>query len=604
MPIRLLDCRRVAESVLLVVSVLGSHAVLAQAPVPPADYSQEAVVIEQARTAIRFEKDGTGRRDTYLRLKTQSEAGVQQFGQLVFGYNAANERPEIAFVRVRKADGTIVATSPESVQDLSSPVQRVAPIYTDFRQKHVTVQSLRPGDTLEFSVTTEIHTPLAQGQFWTEYDFQRDAIVLDEQLTLDVPADTPLTLKTHPGLDPSIRKEGGRALYRWNGSNLKREDENAKSVKSSAPKVAAIRLTTFQSWEQVGRWYADLSLPQLKPTDEIRKKAAELTAGRSSDLEKVEALYDYVATNFRYVSLSLGAGRYQPRPAADVLREQYGDCKDKHTLLASLLEASGLRASAVLINSGSKLDPAFPSPSQFDHVITYAVVGGEEIWADTTTEVAPFRLLASPLRNKQSLVVAAEGLPRLQSTPQNPPMKSHVTYDLDGSLAEGGKLNFHARMAFRGDAELLMRTVFRRTPAAQWKVLVEGFAKAEGAAGDVSNWKVSDPASLKEPFKVEYDLSANRYADWSSSKTSIALPLARSTAFGPGEGDVEDDEPLDLGAAPTELSYRLRLQLAPGVSARPPLPVTVSRDYAEYRATYSSDWLDIRGGAVGDHTGG
>ena len=159
-----------------------------------------------------------------------------------FGYNSANERPEIAFVRVRKMDGTVVATSPESVQDLSSPVQRVAPIYTDFRQKHITVQSLRPGDTLEFSVMTEIHTPLAPGQFWTEYDFQRDAIVLDEQLTLDVPTDTPLTLKTLPGLDPSIRKEGGRAIYRWNGSNLKRDDENAKSVKSSASKVAAVHL--------------------------------------------------------------------------------------------------------------------------------------------------------------------------------------------------------------------------------------------------------------------------------------------------------------------------------------------------------------------------
>ena len=58
MPIRLLDCRRVAESVLLVVSVLGSHAVLAQAPVPPADYSQEAVVIDQARTAIRSRRMG------------------------------------------------------------------------------------------------------------------------------------------------------------------------------------------------------------------------------------------------------------------------------------------------------------------------------------------------------------------------------------------------------------------------------------------------------------------------------------------------------------------------------------------------------------------
>ena len=51
-----------------------------------------------------------------------------------------------------------------------------------------------------------------------------------------------------------------------------------------------------------------------------------------------------MAKNFRYVSLSLGVGRYQPHAASDVLHNQYGDCKDKHTLLASLLEAEGLHA--------------------------------------------------------------------------------------------------------------------------------------------------------------------------------------------------------------------------------------------------------------------
>ena len=62
----------------------------------------------------------------------------------------------------------VLATPADGVQDLSSPVQQVAPIYTDFRQKHVTVQGLRPGDTLEFSVVTVVHTALAPGQFWTE----------------------------------------------------------------------------------------------------------------------------------------------------------------------------------------------------------------------------------------------------------------------------------------------------------------------------------------------------------------------------------------------------------------------------------------------------
>jgi hypothetical protein len=84
---------------------------------------------------------------------------VQQYGQVVFGCNSANERIEVAFVRVRKPDGTVVATSPASVQDLTAPVQRVAPVYTDFRQKHVTVESLRPGDTLQFRLVTTVRIP-------------------------------------------------------------------------------------------------------------------------------------------------------------------------------------------------------------------------------------------------------------------------------------------------------------------------------------------------------------------------------------------------------------------------------------------------------------
>src|SRR5207247_925398 len=138
----------------------------------------------------------------------------------------------------------------------------------------------------------------------------------------------------------------------------------------SNPQPPAVPLARFGSWEDLGRWYADLERSQRTVTPEICKKAGELTADRATDLEKLETLYEYVATNFRYVSLSFGVGRYQPHAAAEVLRNQNGDCKDKHTLLASLAESVGLHASAALINSTVMLDPDFPSPSQFDHVMT------------------------------------------------------------------------------------------------------------------------------------------------------------------------------------------------------------------------------------------
>jgi transglutaminase-like putative cysteine protease len=579
--------------------VLGCQAIAwAQSPIVPSDYSQEAVVVEQIRTRLKFDDDGTGRREVYMRVRTQSEAGVQQYGQLVFGYNSANERAEIPFVRVRKPDGTVVATPSDSVQDLSAPVQRIAPVYTDFRQRHVTVQSLRPGDILEFSVVRSIHTALAQGQFWSEYTFEQNTVVLDEQLDIDVTASRKVAFRLRPGFEAAPNDHDGRRVYHWARSQLKtpsdRKAENADGNVAAQKRpqtdaqLADIRMTTFQTWEQVGEWYAALEAPQRVPTPEVRQKAVDLLVGRATDLEKLETLYNFVATNFRYVSLSFGAGRYQPRPAGVVLREQYGDCKDKHTLLASLIDAAGLKASAVLINSAKKLDPDFPSPSQFDHVITLVVAGGEDIWLDTTTEVAPFRLLVPALRNKQGLVVGTVGT-RLQKTPANPPMKSIVAHDIEATLETSGGLDAHVRMTLRGDVELLFRTIFRSAPAARWKEGLEKLVEAEGTAGEVANWKLSDPASLKEPFSVELDLHVARYVDWSSNRVSVMLPLPAAAVIEMPGRDDDATAPFTIGAAPTELSYNLRLALPVGTMARPPLPVTIARDFAVYRSAYAVD---------------
>ena len=168
------------------------------------DYSQESFVIEQVRTRFRFDSDGTGRKETIARVRVQSEAGVEQWGQVMIGYNSANERVEIPYVRVLKKDGSVVTAPADSVQDLSAPVEREAPVYTDYRQKHITVPGLRPGEVLEYDLATFIHTPLAPGQFWTEYDFDKTNIVLDEELELDIPKDRTIKLKTKPGFDPKI----------------------------------------------------------------------------------------------------------------------------------------------------------------------------------------------------------------------------------------------------------------------------------------------------------------------------------------------------------------------------------------------------------------
>src|SRR5512146_2235133 len=427
--------------------LLLAAALLAQtpAPQPKADeYTQEPYVVELVSTVARFEKDGTGRREQTMRVAIKTDLGVEQWGQLVFGYNSGNEKLEIPYVRVRKADGAVVTAGADAIQDLTPSVTRDAPMYTDYREKHVTVPALRPGDMLEYSIVTATHTALAAGQFWWDYDFEDRAIVLDEQVEVNVPKDKLFTLKTQPGFDPQISEAAGRKIFRWKSSHLKRktDEELEKEARKRAkpPEPPDVRLSTFKSWEEVGAWYRGLERDRIVPNEAIRAKALELTKGKTTELDKIEALYDFVSRDFRYVSLSFGVGRYQPHAAADIIANQYGDCKDKHTLLAALLEAVGIKAYPALMNSMRPVEPELPSPGQFNHVITMVPLAKEDVWLDATPGVAPFRMLYFTLRGKHALVVPRLGAAALRETPAVVPVPNRYVMEIDAQISELGKL--------------------------------------------------------------------------------------------------------------------------------------------------------------------
>jgi tetratricopeptide (TPR) repeat protein len=573
------------------------------------DYSEESFVIESLHSRYRFESDGTGRKEITARIRVQSEAGVQQWGQIQVGYNSANERVEIPYVRVLKADGTVVKAGDDAVQDLSAPVEHDAPVYTDYRQKHITVPGLRPGEVLEYDLITVIHTPLATGEFWAEYQFDKSSIILDETVDVDVPASRQIKLKDKPDHEPKITEADGRRQYHWTSSHLVREDDtNSPEADKKKKKHHAdddrpdVQLTTFETWDQIGRWYAGMEKDRRAPSPEVKAKADELTKGLTTDVAKTEALYDFVARNFRYVSLSLGVGRYQPHAASDVLHDQYGDCKDKHTLLASLLEAEGIHADSVLINSSRKLDPDVPSPSQFDHVITMIPADlnstKQEIWMDTTTEVAPFRLLAYTLRHKQALVIppvvpASKVPPHLEETPTDTPMPDIEVSEIEGKINDIGKLEAHVHYEFRGDEELMLRSIFRRVPQANWQRVVENINA--GLGGDVTNLKVSDVAATHEPFTLSYDISRVNFLDWSKKKTEIALPLVQFNLPEIDDDQDADSDPLKLGPK-AQYSYSIKLELPAKYTAHVPLAFSLKRDYAEYEATYKIDGTTFTAG--------
>jgi len=549
------------------------------------DYSQEPIIVETLATRARFENDGTGRVETSARIRVQNEAGARALDELIFPYNSGAERMDIGYVRVRRADGSVLEAPSGGMQDLAAQSVRDAPLYSDARERHVSVPPVHPGDAVEYQVIETIQQPLIPGHFWFEQEFERNAITLEQKLELDVPAARALKLKTRPGQDPHIEEANGRRVYSWTSSHTARTEESAGEKSGAKPgEEPDVRVSSFRNWEELGAWYQSVERTGAAVTPEIQKKADELTQSAKTPAEKLAALYDYVAVNFRYVSFPFASGRFEPHPLAAILKNGYADSIDKHTLLAALAAAEGVRADAVLIGAQRTLDPEMPSPASFDHVVTRVAAGTDVIWLDTTTEVAPFGFLMSSLRHKQALDVPPDGSSASVETPADPPFPVHQFWRLEGSVSELGKLDARVHYVLRGDNEVLLRLAFRRTPQAKWKELGQAIAASDGLRGQIDEVKPGDAADTHHPFTLDYHVIVPGFLDWTSRRAQLASllpPLALPDAA-PAAGAIV------LGS-PAEVTIEMKLTVPARYSVRAPVATSVARDYGDYKSVYSTE---------------
>ncbi len=553
------------------------------------DYSQEAFIYQQHSLEATFENDGTSSTHLAAQIKIQSEAGVQQFGLLRFSYQSAVESIQIQYVRVRKLDGTLVETPPENIQDMPAEITREAPFYSDLREKHIAVKGLSTGDVLEYAYGSQVQKPLVPGQFWFEYGFTTTNIVLQEKLEVRVPRDRPIKIKSLT-VQPAISDDGKYRLYTWTTSNLKakpEEDEQKQALEQTEGRFPPpdVRISSFQSWQEIGNWYNDLQRERISSTPEIAAKAAELTKNATDDEARLHAIYNYVSTQFRYIGIAFGIGRYQPHSATDVLNNQYGDCKDKHTLLAALLTAAGFRVSPALISSIREVDADVPSPAQFNHVISVVSKGNQLTWLDSTAEVGPFGYLIPQLLNKHALVIGADKPAQLVTTPPQLPFKTWLRFKCEGKLSSEGTLEAKIERTDRGDTELLLRAALRRLPQTQWKDLVQKLSYASGFAGEVSNVVASSPDALDQPLHISYSYTRKNYGDWDNRRIGPPLPFL---LFSPPKDDKKPTVPFYFGS-PGEMILESRVELPKGYTLQPLPAVNLKYDFGEYHASYEVD---------------
>ena len=406
-------------------------------------------------------------------------------------------------------------------------------LVSDLRRKSVTIPAAVPGSLVGYQIERELHPY----EMTDEWDFQDTVPVREARYTVRLPAGWSYKVfwLNHAEAAPETVAPG---QWRWLASNV----EPVKLEGQMPPwRGVAGRMVLslqppggqgggFQSWQEVGSWYLGLAGGRRDPSPQLRQKVQELTAGAPDPLRKLQALAAFAQKDIRYVAIELGIGSFQPHPASEVLAHGYGDCKDKVTLLSSMLKEVGIESHYVLINTArGSVTSTTPPNLGFDHAILAiqlpASIDGTHfpaaiqhktlgalLFFDPTHPLIPLGYLPGPLQANYGMLVAPTG-GELVALPQAPSELGGVQRTAKLVLDEAGTLRGDVQEKWSGDGAASQRYALRTAQQDVDQIKsVESMLAHSLSKFRILHATVGNLAAMDHPLIWNYNVEIDRYA--------------------------------------------------------------------------------------------
>lgn len=415
----------------------------------------------------------------------------------------------------------------------------------------------------------------------------------------------------------TISSINGRTVWQYRATSLpKLHDEPLAPPPEQ--RSATVQISTYENWQEFGRWYYNLIRKQMEPTPEMTAKVNELIAGATTEKEKARAVYNWVVTQVRYnADWHFGVHGYKPFSAGAVFARCIGDCKDKAILICTMLGIAGVKAYPVIINLESfrgEEDITLPMPNHFNHAIAHIEFSdGTSMFVDGTTTYNGINELSSADRGANVIIVRPDGGERTQ-IPWGTPESDSQTDEIDAEFAGGGTLKLKVKRSAVGDSASLIRMRYQREGDRKKSLEREWSEYYPGAK--VSDITTSDLADLDEAPTISFTVELpNAYTNKEGSyqfrtgldprewtQTEFAGLTARKTALltpapyqrktvtrfklPPGHKPAKLAEPVNIDHA----NVRLKVSAESGDGT-----LTVTREYALLGGTIQpADYPDFR----------
>ncbi|WP_346881949.1 transglutaminase-like domain-containing protein [uncultured Algibacter sp.] len=478
--------------------------------------------------------------------------------------------------------------------------------YDDSKSLNFLYQNLKKGSKSRLKYSENVKNP----RFLSPFYFADFSPIASNKVTIIADKNINLTFKEFQteNFDIKFHKEEKRNtnIYIWELKNTAKYkyEPNAPTYKKILPHIVPI-ITSYKTKgtevklasdiSDLYKWYYSLVKDINKePIDEeLVALVNKLTTNKSSNLEKVKAIYYWAQKNIKYIAFEYALGGFIPRQANDVFKKKYGDCKDNSSILYKMLEIANLKGNLTWI--GTRTIPYnyndVPTPLVDNHMILSFTEQDSTYFLDATGRYIPIEYPTPFIQGKEALISKGKSGFIIKKIPIIPAHKNAIIDTtnislIDNDLTGASKIEISGYRKVDCYNSLEYATTKQKSMTFYNNLLRKGNNRFL-----IDDYTEINKYNYDENFKVNYAFSINGYAQTLGNEIYINLNLNKALSLYKTEEDRKNEIEYDYK---NEMSYFTKLSIPQGYTIDYiPDNVSISNDFFTSHINYSSSPSNI-----------
>lgn len=374
--------------------------------------------VDDIAFSIPADSDGTGYRtdieyylvdvQVFVDAETEAEyrhyvyeirsfAGVQNHSSVEMQYDPTYQQLDIHRVDIHRDKKTINCIPVSKIETIQREPEMDRQLFDGRQSVMVFLADVRPGDIIEYAYTVSGKNPVLTGHYCDRFRTSWRVPVKDYHFKLNWQQTKPLYHRlynndTHNNdTHNSVTQVGVDTTDDGTVYSLSLTDLPARVSEDNIPSWyltgSWLEFSDFAQWEDMVKWAVPLYENAVVDDPEFESFIARWQEREFADqMSRVAAILQFVQDEIRYLGIEMGDHSLVPHSPHEILKQRFGDCKDKSLLLAATLNRLGIEAYPALVSTVSRhaVETYLPSVMAFNHVIVKMVVDGTECWVDPT----------------------------------------------------------------------------------------------------------------------------------------------------------------------------------------------------------------------------